>query len=80
MSNKTYDCLKWMALIMIPAFGTLYFTISQIWGLPYSEEIVGTITAIDTFLGVCLGISSDNYHKDKNNNNSNGDSSINLML
>jgi hypothetical protein len=63
MSNKTYDCLKWMALIMIPAFGTLYFTISQIWGLPYGEEVVGTITAIDTFLGVCLGISSDNYHK-----------------
>ena len=63
MENKTYDILKYVAQILIPAIATLYFSVSQIWGLPYGEQIVGTLTALDAFLGVCLGISSDNYHK-----------------
>ena len=75
-SNKDYDTLKWIAQIFLPALGTLYFALAQIWGLPYGQEIVGTIAALDTFIGVCLGISSDNYYK----NNKNGDSSIDDML
>lgn len=63
LSNKVYDALKWIALIFLPAAGTLYFTLSQIWGLPLGEEIVGTITAVDTFLGVLLGISTAQYNK-----------------
>lgn len=63
LSNKVYDVLKWIALILLPALGTLYFALSGIWGLPYGEQIVGTITAIDTFLGAILGISSINYNK-----------------
>lgn len=63
MENKTYDILKYVAQILIPAIATLYFSVSQIWGLPYGEQIVGTLTAVDAFLGVCLGISSDKYHK-----------------
>ena len=63
MSNKVYDVLKWIALILLPAIATLYFALSGIWGFPYGEEIVGTITAIDTFLGVILGISSNTYNK-----------------
>jgi len=67
MSNKTYDILKFIALIFLPASGTLYFALSQIWGLPYGEQIVGTITAVDTFLGALLGISSAEYNKKKEN-------------
>ena len=63
MSNKTYDVLKYIAQVVLPALGTLYFALAGIWGLPYGEQIVGTITAIDTFLGVVLKISSDNYYK-----------------
>lgn len=63
MSNSTYNLLKYIAQILIPALGTLYFALANIWGLPYGEQIVGTLTAVDAFLGVCLGISSDNYHK-----------------
>lgn len=63
MSNKVYDVLKWIAMYLLPALGTLYFTISGIWGFPYGEEIVGTITAVDTFLGILLGISSVQYKK-----------------
>ena len=63
MSNKVYDVLKWIAMYLLPALGTLYFALSGIWGLPYGEQIVGTITAIDTFLGVILGISTTQYNK-----------------
>ena len=65
MSNKLYDILKYIAQIILPALGTLYFALAGIWGFPYGEQIVGTITAVDTFLGVVLGISSYNYNKEK---------------
>lgn len=61
MTNKTYDILKFIAQIVLPAIGTLYFALAGIWGLPYGEQIVGTITAVDTFLGAVLKISSDRY-------------------
>lgn len=64
LENKTYDVLKVIAQIWLPALGTLYFALAQIWGMPYAEEIVGTITAIDAFLGAVLGISTAQYHKD----------------
>lgn len=63
LSNKVYDILKWIALYLLPALGTLYFALSGIWGLPYGEQVVGTITAADTFLGVLLGISTATYNK-----------------
>lgn len=63
MSNKVYDVLKWIALIVLPALGTLYFGLAGIWNLPYGEEIVGTITTIDMFLGTILGISNYQYMK-----------------
>lgn len=65
LSNKAYDILKWIAQILLPALGTLYFALAGIWGFPYGEQIIGTITAVDVFLGVLLGISSANYNKDK---------------
>lgn len=65
MSNKMYDILKYIAQIVLPAVATLYFALSQIWGLPYGEEIVGTITAVDCFLGALLGISTAQYKKGK---------------
>lgn len=65
MSNKVYDILKYIAQIGLPAVGTLYFALAGIWDFPYGEEVVGTITAVDTFLGVMLGISTANYNKKK---------------
>lgn len=64
MSNKTYDILKWVAQILLPALGALYFALAKIWGLPYSNEVVGTITAVDAFLGALLGISTIQYKKE----------------
>lgn len=63
MSNKTYDILKFIAQIVLPAVGTFYFALASIWGLPYGEEIVGTITAVDALLGALIGISTVNYNK-----------------
>jgi hypothetical protein len=65
LNNRLYDALKYIAQIVLPAVATLYFALSQIWGLPYGEEIVGTITAVDCFLGALLGISTAQYKKGK---------------
>lgn len=65
LSNKTYDTLKWIAQYLLPAIGTLYFALASIWGLPYGEQVVGTITAVDAFLGAILGISTMQYNKTK---------------
>lgn len=62
-NNKVYDVLKYIAQIILPALATLYFALSKIWGLPYGVEIVGTISAVDVFLGTLLGISSISYNK-----------------
>ena len=61
MDNKIYDVLKWIAMVVLPALGTLYFALAGIWNFPYGEEVVGTITAVDAFLGALLGISTANY-------------------
>ena len=63
MSNKVYDVLKFIAQILLPALATLYFALEKIWGFPYATEIVGTISAVDAFLGALLGISTMQYKK-----------------
>ena len=64
---NTYDILKYVAQIVLPAIATLYFALAGIWDFPYGEQIVGTITAVDTFLGVILGISTINYKSKEEN-------------
>lgn len=64
LSNETYDLLKKVALYFLPALATLWLTIGKIWGIPYTTEIGATITAIDVFIGACLGISSKNYYNE----------------
>ena len=64
LSNKVYDILKWIAQILLPGLGTLYFAISGIWGLPYCEQVVGTLSAITVFIGMLLGLSAAKYPGD----------------
>ena len=63
VNDKIYNILKWIAMIVLPAIGTLYSALAGIWGFPYGDQIVGTILAVDTFLGAVLGISSSAYNK-----------------
>lgn len=63
-SNKVYDILKWITLVALPAFATLWFSISTIWNIPNCEQVLGTITALETFLGISLGISTSQYNKE----------------
>lgn len=63
MSNKTYDILVWIAQIVLPAVAALYAALANIWGFPYGEQIVGTISAVDVFLGAILKISNNQYKK-----------------
>ncbi len=67
MSNKTFDILKWLAIIAFPALATFYGVVAKIWGLPYGAEIPATITATATLLGVLLGISTIQYNKESRN-------------
>ena len=64
MSNKVYDVLKYIAQIVLPALATLYFALAKIWSFPYGAEIVGTISAVDAFLGALLQISTNQYNKE----------------
>lgn len=65
MSNKVYDILKFIAQLLLPALATLWATLGKIWNWPLVTEIAATICAVDTFLGVILGISSSQYNKEK---------------
>lgn len=63
LSDRQHKVLKFVAQILLPAIGTLYFGLAAIWNLPSPEKVIGTITVIDTFLGVLLGLSSNAYAK-----------------
>ena len=65
LPDNVYNVLKWITMILLPAIATLYFALSGIWGFPYAEQVVGTIAAIETFLGALLGISTIQYNKQK---------------
>lgn len=65
MSNKVYDVLKYIAQIVLPAIGALYFGLAKIWGFPYATEIVGTISCVDAFLGAILQISTNQYNAEQ---------------
>ena len=63
LSNERYDQVKFFAQILLPAIGSLYFSLAGIWGLPAAEEVVGTIVVVDTFLGVLLSLGTQTYDK-----------------
>ena len=63
LPDKAYNVLKWLTMIVLPALATLYFALSGIWGFPYGEQVVGTITTLVTFFGVVLGVSTAQYNK-----------------
>ena len=63
LKDSVYDILKWVVVIVLPAVATLYAALAAVWGWPYSEQIVTTINAVDTFLGAVLCVSTANYNK-----------------
>ena len=65
MSDKVYDILKYIQQIVLPALGALYFALAKIWGFPLGTEIVGTISAVDAFLGALLQISTNKYNQEQ---------------
>ena len=69
MSDSVYNVLKWIAQVILPAIGALYFGLAEIWHFPFASEVVGTITVIDAFLGAILGISTANYNAAKRREN-----------
>lgn len=74
LSQPTYELFKKGALVVLPAIGTLYFVLSQIWGLPDADKVVGTIGALTLFLGGSTAVSSSRY----NNSDAKYDGSIDV--
>ena len=68
LNNKVYDILKWLVIIVMPAVATLYAALAAVWAWPYADEVVTTITAVDTFIGAVLCISTAQYHKEAGKN------------
>lgn len=73
MSNEVYDILSEVQSVWLPAIGTLYFALAGIWGFPYGEQIVGTITALVAFLGAILHKSKKDYYATKPQDNFNAE-------
>lgn len=63
LSDKMYNRLKWITLVVLPASGALYFGLSQLWGLPKGNEVVGSLAVIATFLGALIGVATKAYNK-----------------
>ncbi len=63
LSNRAYDILKTVASVILPAIGALYFALAAIWGLPRPNDVVGTIAAINVFIGAVVGLSTRSYNK-----------------
>lgn len=74
LSSQWYEVFKWVALVFLPAFGTAYFGLGNIWEFPEVEKVVGSVVVLETFLGLLLGVSSRNY------NRSGADGSINASI
>ena len=66
LNDKVYDILKWVVIIVLPAAATLYNVLASVWGWPFADEVVKTVTAVDTFLGAVLCISTATYNKETN--------------
>ncbi len=64
LNSKVYDTMKWLVQIVFPAIGTCYAALAVLWGFPYAEQVVGSISAICVLLGACLRISNSNYNGD----------------
>lgn len=61
MSKRVRDAVKFIAMVLLPALGALYFALAEIWGLPAAEQVVGSIVAVDAFLGLVLHITPPTY-------------------
>ena len=72
LSDKTFDVLKWITMIVIPALTTAYVGLASIWGWPFAEEVAKTSAVICTLLGALLGISSVNYYADASRKDEDG--------
>lgn len=72
LSNRTYDIIKWVALVVIPASATLVLTVGKIWMLPYYDNIAATITAFGLFLAAIIGVSASQYNNMLNSEHNEG--------
>lgn len=64
INNTLYEWLKWICLIALPAIAWFYGAMADTWGLPYGDQIVTTLNAAGTLIGILIGVSTYNYRKE----------------
>ena len=69
MSNRLYDILKWLCLIVMPRGAYGYSALAKVWGLPSATDIPETINIVAFVIGCCIGVSTLNYNKEKSEEN-----------
>lgn len=60
--DKVYDILKWVAMLLLPAVTALYYSLAQTWGWPDADKIVASLAAVNTFIGIILGVSTIQFN------------------
>lgn len=65
ISDRVYDVLKWVTMIVLPACATAYVGLAAVWGWPFAEEVAKTSAVVCTLLGALLGISTAEYRKEQ---------------
>ena len=66
-NSKLYDALKWIALVALDALGIAYESLSQVWNLPFGDEVMKTCTILSVLIGTLIGVSSYKYNNPKLN-------------
>lgn len=61
LGNKRYDQLKFVAQVLLPALATFYASFGALWEFPKTQEVVGSLIALDLFLGILLGLATRQY-------------------
>lgn len=62
-NSKLYDVLKWVALVGLNALGVAYESLSQVWNLPFGDEVAKTCSILALLIGTLIGVSSYKYNK-----------------
>ena len=63
LKDSTYDKLKYVAQVALPALITFYIAVGNLWHLPKIEEVAGTLAALNVALGSLLLLSTSEYNK-----------------
>jgi len=64
LSDRNYTILKHISAIGLPSVGALYFALASLWHLPSAEQVVGSIAAVNVFMGGLMGAAQSSLQRE----------------